>query len=67
MKQISEVEENLFTLSSNICLKACCGKSWVGLAVKRISCSLPSQSLDISFKDDVTVIFLLGVSFMDLI
>jgi hypothetical protein len=49
--QISEVEEKPFTSSSNNCPEAFCRKGWGGRS-------------NFSQKDDVTVILLLGVSFM---
>jgi hypothetical protein len=68
MKQISVVEEkNPFTLSLKICPEACWGKRW-GRGGSNVSPVIPtifdSRSVDISFKDDVTVILLLGVSSM---
>jgi hypothetical protein len=50
MKRLSDAEEKPFTSSLNICPET--------------ATLFPSQSVDISFKDYVTVILLLGVSFM---
>jgi hypothetical protein len=66
MKQISEEEEKPFTSSLNICPEACCT---VERAVSRSPAPTSTSALflswfaDISLKDDVTVILLLGISF----
>ena len=76
MKQISEVEEKQLTSSLNFFPEACCGKGWGssrGVGGKRpfppplspILLPLPCRSADISFEDDLTVIFLLSVSFVN--
>ncbi len=50
---------NLFMSSLNICQEACCmGAGWITPAL------LSNWSVNILLKDDVTVIFLLSVSFM---
>jgi hypothetical protein len=55
MKQITEMEKNPFMSSLNIC-----PEGWNN-ACPFITIFFPSLSVDISFKDDVTVV--LGVSF----
>jgi hypothetical protein len=59
-KQIFEVEEKPFTSSLNSCTstEACCSVE------PSTSTLFPSKSGDISFKDDVTIILLLGVFFL---
>jgi hypothetical protein len=55
------------TLHVVICLEACCRKGWGagGVTPPSLTTTLFSScSVDISFEDDVTVILLLGVSFM---
>jgi hypothetical protein len=69
MKQISEVEEKPFTSSLNISPEACCSK---GVGAGGVTPPPPplyrpnSQLIPCIFnkKDDITVILLLGVSFM---
>ncbi len=61
-KQKYDEEETPFTSSLNICLEACCRNGWG--REKRVT--PPDLWFEyISFKDDVTVILLLGVSFMN--
>jgi hypothetical protein len=64
MKQISDVEGKPFTSSLNICLEACCR---TGFRMGGIT-STPSPFSQLLrgylFKDDVTVILLLGISFL---
>ncbi len=61
------MEEKMFTSSLNICQDAFYNRDG-GSNVSPLTTILfelfPSWSLDISFKDDVTVILLLAVSFM---
>ncbi len=64
MGQISEVEEKPFTSSLNVYSEACCGNR-VGsrrsnASIQHLSPS--SHSVDISLKDDVSVILLIDVS-----
>ncbi len=67
MNQISEMEEKPFRSSVNIYPEDCC-REGVGAGgvtpLPLITTLIPSCSVDISFKDDVTVILLLAVSFM---
>jgi hypothetical protein len=66
MKKMSEVEENLFTSSLNICPEACSRKGWGG-GRSNASPSPPSYFPDdILLEDDVTVILFLGFSFVAL-
>jgi hypothetical protein len=67
MKQISEVEKKTFTSSLNICPEACCRKEGGGGAdgVTPPQPLFPIWSVDISLKDDLPVIFLFGVSFVE--
>jgi hypothetical protein len=64
MKEISEVEETPFTSSFKIYPEACCLRAWQRNAPPPpITTTLfPNCFVDISFKDDVAVLFLLGVS-----
>jgi hypothetical protein len=61
MGQISDVEEKPLTSSLNICPEACCGKGWWRSGVTPTPLF---YSVDISFKDDVTVVLLIDVSFI---
>jgi hypothetical protein len=63
MKQIYEVEEKPFTSSCNICLEGCCRKGR-SIAFPLIPVLFPADPWGSSFKDDVNVIHLLGVSVM---
>jgi hypothetical protein len=59
MKQISEIKKKPSTSSLNVCLEAC--------SIERVVAFpplFPSWSVNISFKDDVTIILLHVVSFM---
>jgi hypothetical protein len=68
MKQIMEEHEKPFTSSLTICPEACCrrgvGRSNAFPLTTTLQCGVVIRSLDISFKDDVIVIFQLGISFM---
>ncbi len=66
MKKISEVEEKPLTSSSNICPEDCCRKRGGagGVTPPPHPILFLSWSEDVSFKDDVTVILLRGISFM---
>ncbi len=61
MKQIPEVEENLFPSSLNNCTEVCWDRKGGG---RSNASPRRSRSVGISFKDDVTVILLLGFPFM---
>jgi hypothetical protein len=65
MKQMSEQEDKPLTSSLNICQKRALEGG--GLSIPPSPSPppyFPAYPLDISFKDDVTVILLLGVFFM---
>jgi hypothetical protein len=67
MKQLAnyKVEEKLFTSSLNICQEGGGGRQSNASPPPSTPPYFPADPLDISLKDDVTGILLLGVSFYD--